>query len=224
MRHKYNSFEYWQNLISKNSTIRGHMFMENLPTKKSRYFHTLIFGKGNGLNNIWGYLPDEMALLGYIQYSFLQEAFYTWINGRDKTLSYIPPYTVEKIITDGRLKNKISKEEEENMKRHLNMLKKMWGLPKEKVMRELKKFARDFNRTWYGDHSEFLYLKVFDTPKDLGEFAIQSRYMSSSQELFEKTTSKNVDDLLYICETATEDEVTGRAFRKILLKYFTEII
>ncbi len=42
-----------------------------------------------------------MAPLGYIQYSFLQEAFYIWINGRKQGISYIPLKPVEEIIKDG---------------------------------------------------------------------------------------------------------------------------
>lgn len=74
----------------------------NFQQKKSLYIHTLIFSKFNGLKNIWSYFPDEMALLGYIQYSFLQEAFYIWINGRKQGISYIPLKPVEEIIKDGR--------------------------------------------------------------------------------------------------------------------------
>ena len=80
MRQNYNSFEYWKNFIMENRTIRGHMFMKNLPTNKSVYMHTLIFSKYGGLNSIWAYFPNIKVFIGYIQYSFLQEAFYTWIN------------------------------------------------------------------------------------------------------------------------------------------------
>ena len=80
MRQNYNSFEYWKNFIMENRTIRGHMFMKNLPTDKSIYMHTLIFSKYGGLNSIWSYFPNIKVFIGYIQYSFLQEAFYTWIN------------------------------------------------------------------------------------------------------------------------------------------------
>ena len=35
MKNKYDSFKYWESLISENKTIRGHMFMDELPTEKS---------------------------------------------------------------------------------------------------------------------------------------------------------------------------------------------
>ena len=83
----YNSFNYWENVISRNKTIRGHMFMQKPPTERSIYFHTLIFGNNNGINNIWGYFPNRKCLIGYLQYSFLQEAFYKWIYGKEKLIS-----------------------------------------------------------------------------------------------------------------------------------------
>lgn len=224
MKHKYNSFQYWQNKISENKTIRGQMFMEQLPTEKSLYIHTLIFSRGNGLKNIWSYLPDEMALLGYIQYSFLQEAFYIWINGKESSLAYIPLKPVEEIINDGERKNKITAEEAKKMKNQLNIINKMWKLPRNKILVEIKKFVREFNKTWYGDSTEFLYLKVFNTPEELGEFVINSSYMSNSVEQFEKMTSKTIDDWRCICSYADKEEVSGEAFRKILLKYLTEVI
>ena len=90
MRQNYNSFEYWKNFIMENRTIRGHMFMKNLPTDKSVYMHTLIFSKYGGLNSIWAYFPNIKVFIGYIQYSFLQEAFYTWINCKYGPISYVP--------------------------------------------------------------------------------------------------------------------------------------
>ena len=115
MRQNYNSFDYWKELISENRTIRGHMLMNKLPTDKSLYIHTLIFCRENGLNNIWGYLPDVKALIGYIQYSFLPEAFYIWINSKNGSVSTIPIKSVEQVISDGERNNKITKEEAEKM-------------------------------------------------------------------------------------------------------------
>ena len=62
------------------------------------------------------------------------------------------------------------------------------------------------------------------TPEELGEFVINSSYMSSSVEEFEKMSSKSIDDWKIICSTADKDKITGEAFRKILLKYLTEVI
>ncbi|WP_066890080.1 hypothetical protein [Clostridium nigeriense] len=224
MRHNYDSFDYWEELINENKTIRGHMFMDRLPDKKSIYIHSLVFCKNNGLNNIWSYFPNERSLLGYIQYSFLQEAFYKWIYGKERLVVSVPNVPVERIISDGEKNKKISKEEAENMKRHLNMVKSYWNLPKDKLIRELKRFSRDFNRTWYGDNKEFLYLKIFDDPKDLGEFVISSSYITTTEEDFIERTGINIVEWKSICEKAHTNKRDGEKFRDILLKSLTEII
>lgn len=224
MRQNYNSFDYWKNLISENSTIRGHMLMNTPPTNKSIYFHSLIFCKETGLNNIWGYFPDEMALVGYIQYSFLQEAFYVWINSREKSVTRIPSISVQQVIRDGEIKNRITKEEADIMRSQLATVTKMWSLPKNKILAELKKFARDFNRKWYGDNREFLYLKIFETSEELGNFVVDSSYMVSSEEEFKNRTTESVERWKIICKKATSDRQSGERFREILLKHLTEII
>ena len=75
MRQSYNSLKYWDKMLCKILTIRGHMFMEKPPKGKSLYIHTLIFNKSNGIDNIYAYFSDEKVLLGYIQYSFLPGSF-----------------------------------------------------------------------------------------------------------------------------------------------------
>lgn len=224
MRQNYNSFEYWKSLIIKNKTIRGHMLMDKTPTDKSLYVHSLIFCKGNGLNNVWSYLPDVNALIGYIQYSFLQEAFYIWINGKKGPVSYIPLKPVEEIINDGEKAKKITKAEAENMRRQLKTIKHCWELPKNKVNQELKKFVRDFNKSWYGDSTEFLYLKIFDTAEELGEFVLQSSYMSNSEDEFKEKINEDINTWNEICNKATADKYYGEKFKNILQKSLTEVI
>ena len=224
VRHNYDSFDYWEGLISENKTIRGHMFMDKAPTNKSLYVHTLVYCKNNGLSNVWGYFPDEMALVGYIQYSFLQEAFYKWIYGKNRLVTRIPNISVEKIISDGEINKLISKDEAKNMRRHLGMITRCWSLPKEKVVLEITRFARDFNRTWYGDSKEFLYLKVFKTTEDLGEFVITSSYTTSTEEEFKDRIGVTVDEWREICKNAVVDSDIGSKFRDILLRSLTEVI
>ena len=48
--------------------------------------------------------------------------------------------------------------------------------------------------------------------------------MSRSVEELERNTSKNIEDWRIICSTADKDKITGEAFKKILLKYLTEVI
>lgn len=224
MRHSYDSFDYWEELINENKTIRGHMFMDKLPNEKSIYIHSLVFCKNNGLNNTWSYFPNEKMLLGYIQYSFLQEAFYKWIYGKERMIISIPNIPVEKIILDGEKNKKISKEEADNMRRHVKMVKDCWSLPKDKLIRALQRFSRDFNRTWYGDNREFLYLKIFNTPKDLGEFVVNSSYMTTTEREFKDRIGISIPEWNNICERANKNKRDGEKFRDILLKSLTEII
>lgn len=224
MRQNYNSFDYWKELIRENKTIRGHMLMNRMPTDKSLYIHTLIFCRQNGLNNIWGYLPDVRALIGYIQYSFLPEAFYIWINSREGRVSAVPIKPVEQVISDGERSKKITKEEAEKMRHQVTIIKKCWDLPKNKLMLELKKFVRDFNRAWYGDSSEFLYLKIFEKPEELGKFVLDSSYMSKSEEAINKENKADIEEWLDLCRNATTNKQLGEKFRNILQKNLTEVI
>lgn len=223
MTHNYDSFGYWEELINENKTMRAQMFMNNLPNKKTIYIHSLVFCKNNGINNSWAYFPDEKALLGYIQYSFLQETFYKWIYGKERIIVSVPNITVEKIISDGEKNNKITKEEAENMRRHVNMIKACWNLPRDKTIQSLLKFARDFNRTWFGDNREFLYLKIFTSSEELGEFVLNSSYITRNNEKeIEPDLSK--EEWIEICKKAEEDKIYGEKFKNILLKSLTEII
>lgn len=224
MRQNYNSFEYWKNFIMENRTIRGHMFMKNLPTDKSVYMHTLIFSKYGGLNSIWAYFPNIKVFIGYIQYSFLQEAFYTWINCKYGPISYVPIKPVEEIINDGESSEKITREEADKMRKNVSDLKRFWDFPNDKAIREVKKFLREFNRTWYGDSREFLYIKMFETSEELGKFVLESSYMSSGQEEINKKTDKELKKWLDICKNTTTDRKSGELFRNVLQKNLTEVI
>lgn len=223
MRHNYNSIDYWEGLIDKHKTIRGNMFMDSLPSKKSIYMHSLIFCKNNGLSNTWSYFPDEKSLLGYIQYSFLQECFYKWIYGKERVIVNIPNIPVEKIILDGERHNKITKEEADKMKEEVSYIKGLWALPKDKIIRKIKEFVRDFNKSWHGDNKEFLYLKVFLDAEELGEFVVKSNKMIFGKE-FEDTAGISEEKWKEVCSKAEKSKVHGEIFRGILLKSLTEII
>lgn len=223
MRENYNSFCYWENVISKNKTIRGHMFMQKPPTEKSIYFHTLIFGNKNGINNIWGYFPNMRSLIGYIQYSFLQEAFYKWIYGKDKLVTRIPHLTVDKIIHEGEKLKKINRQTAYNMRKDYDFFTKLWGMPSNRIEMELRKFTTDFNKKWMGDNTEFIYIKIFRTPKELGEFVISSSLLTSTEKELEDKIGMSLDDWRDICESAVTDQVKGKIFREILLKKLSEV-
>jgi hypothetical protein len=219
----YNSFDYWENIINQNKTIRGHMFMKEPPTESSFYFHTLIFANNNGINNIWGYCPNIRYLLGYMQYSFLQEAFYKWIYGHERLITRIPHLTVDKIIKEAEKLKKISKETAYEMRNDYYFLNKLWNVPSDKIESELQKFSVEFNRKWMGDNKEFIYMKVFKTPEDLGEFVISSTLMTSTEKELEGKIDMTIDEWKNIYKSAIEDSAKGQVFRKILLKNLTEV-
>lgn len=224
MRENYNSFDYWENVIRENKTIRGHMFMQKPPTEKSLYFHTLIFSKGNGMNNIWGYFPNVKSLIGYLQYSFLQESFYKWIHGKDKLITRIPSISVEKVIEDGERAKKITKEIADKMKKDYQFLSKLWDMPSRDAERELKKFLREFNKKWIGDNREFLYIKLFKSPKEVGDFVVSSATITNSEGELESKIGMKIDEWLNLCENTLKDKECAEKFRQILLKRLSEVL
>ena len=223
MRENYNSFSYWENIINENKTIRGHMFMNKLPTEGSFYFHTLIFGRKNGMNNLWGYVPNIKCLIGYIQYSFLQEAFYKWIYGQEKVITRIPHLTVDKIAIEGEKLKKISKEVCINMKNDYEFLSSLWAIPTDKIEMQLRNFIIEFNKKWMGENTEFIYIKVFSTPEELGEFVISSTLVTSTEKELENRIDMSIDEWRDICKSAIKDSVKGQIFRKVLLKKLSEV-
>lgn len=198
--------------------------MQNPPKEKSLYIHTLIFSRNNGIDNIYAYFPDTKALLGYIQYSFLQEAFYKWIYGKERIIINIPSYSVDKIISDGLSKGKISKQEGQLMLSHYTMVTKMWDLPKDRVVPELIKFSREFNKSWYGDNKEFLYLKIFKNPEELGDFVVNSTMLTDEESTFIDKTGVTVEAWRNICKTAVKNKASGEKFQEILQKNLSEVI
>ena len=224
MRQNYNSFKYWEPKINENKTIRGHMFMKIPPKEKSLFIHTLIFSKNNGIDNIYAYFPDGKVLLGYIQYSFLQEAFFKWIYGKEKVVTSIPSLTVDKIVSNGLREGKVSKEEAEVMLEHYYKIAKMWDLSKDRLIMELIKFARVFNKTWYGNNKEFLYLKIFRNTEEVGEFVINSILITGDINSFKEKIGVGIDEWRVICKEATKNIEMGERFQEIFEKNLTEII
>jgi hypothetical protein len=223
VRENYNSLAYWENVINKNKTIRGHMFMKNPPTDKSYYFHTLIFCNKCGISNIWGYVPSMRSLIGYIKYSFLQEAFYKWIYGRERAITRIPHFTVDKIIKDGKKGKKISEDIAFKMIMEYESLDKLWGISDCKIDLELRKFAISFSRRWTGDNSGFMYMKVFKTPEELGECVISSIMITHTENEIEDILGMKIDGWRNICKEAIVCSDKGEIFREVLLKNLKEV-
>lgn len=224
MRQQYDSFRYWEEVIRENKTIRGHMFMHELPTKKTLYIHTLIFSRNNGIDNIYAYFPDVKSLLGYIQYSFLQEAFYKWIYCKNSVAIDVPSIPADEIIKNGYNEGLITKETYKTMMDNYNRVKNMWNLSKDRVLTELMKFAREFNKTWLGNNKEFLYMKIFKTPVELGEFVVESTMLTNSEKEFEDKVGVSIERWSEICKNVNKSEGFNEEFRKILKKNLSEVI
>ncbi|KFX55132.1 hypothetical protein KU40_11135 [Clostridium botulinum] len=223
MKEKYNSFKYWDDIISKNKTIRGHMFMDELPSEKSLYFHTLIFNKSAGVNSIWGYMPSPKTLLGYFQHSFLQESFYKWIHGKEKLVTKVPSLPVEAIVREGEKLKKINKDIAKKMRDDYQKLNSLWDAPVSKLNLEVRKFIRDFNVRWSGDSNQFIYIKIFKDAKELGDFVVSSSLITSTEKELEKKIGVSLEEWKNICENVVKDKEHGEKFRKILLKRLTEV-
>jgi len=224
VRQNYNYFKYWENIINENKTIRGHMFMKEPPKEKSLYVHTLIFTKNSGIENIYAYFPDVKVLLGYIQYSFLQEAFYKWIHGKKRMITKIPYQSVEDIVDEGLKVGLITDEIAKVMLSNYNKIKKMWELPKDRILIELMKFTREFNKSWFGNNKEFLYMKIFKTPIELGNFVVESTMITGDENYFENKVGVTIEEWVEICKNSIKDKKIGNAFKKIVQKNLTEIL
>lgn len=224
MKENYNSFNYWENVNSNNNTIRGHMFMQKPPTEKCLYFHTLIFSKKNGINNMWGYFPNIRSLIGYIRHSFLQEAFYKWINGRDKLVTRIPNIRVEEIIEKGEKTKAITKEVALKMKKDCEFLDKLWDMAPKQAELELRRFVSEFNRRWMGDNKEFIYIKLFRSPEEVGDFVVSSTLLTSTEEELENRIGMKLETWKSVCKDSLKDAAKGEIFRDTLLKKLSEVI
>lgn len=224
MREKYNSPDYWKNLDKGKTPIKGHIFMEKPPTKNCLYFHTLAFSKANGMNNIWGYFPNLKSFIGYLQYSFLPEAFYKWINGRNKLITKIPSISVEQIIRDGIRMKLITKETGEEMRKDVTQLSELWEMPLSAAEKQLKRFLSNFNKKWMGDNQEFIFIKFFKSPEEVGDFVEESSLLTSSETELENKIGMKLSEWKDICKNSLKDKLKGERFREILLKKLTEVL
>ena len=71
--------------------------------------------------------------------------------------------------------------------------------------------------------SKFIYIKVFSTPEELGEFVISSTLITSTEKELENRIDMSVDEWRDICKSAIKDSVKGQIFRKVLLKKLSEV-
>ncbi|SHE48896.1 hypothetical protein [Clostridium fallax] len=224
MRTKYNVFDFWERYISKNRTIRSRMFSKEKITKQTTYFHTVIFSKKYGIESMWGIAPNERMLLGYIQHSFLPEAFYKWIYSKNKKAGFVPIKTAKDIVKDAEKHKDVNKDDAKSMKEQITILNRLWDVPTDRLMLELKKFARVFNKKWFGSSSEFLYINVFKNSKELGEFVLKTNLLTDFEKNFEETIGCTEEQWLSLCDNVVNDDTAEEKFKEILEKHLNEVV
>ena len=170
---------YGNNVVKVNTLKEAYNLAKNSPG-------TIVTDMPVYRGEEFGLEPDAKVLLGYIQYSFLQEAFFKWIYGGDKLITQIPSITVEKLIKTSLNEGKITKEVAKDMKECYEKVERMWDIPHDRILPELIKFARNFNKRWFGNNKRFLYLKVFEDAESLGDFVVKSMLMIENEENFKR--------------------------------------
>lgn len=64
-------------------------------------------------------------------------------------------------------------------------IKKLKNVSHYRVEDKLKEFICEFNKMWLGSDKGFIYMRVFDTPEELGEFVISSALTTNTKEELE---------------------------------------
>lgn len=224
MRLAYDSNDFWTHFIKKSSTIRGHIYIDEPITKNTVYLHTMIYTRANGIENIWAPFPSAESLLGYIQYSFLKESFYKWMNCKSKGIIKIPDQDFYSITKNGVNNKQITEEEFKRMNEDYEIIKHSWGRKSVKIVRDLKRFSVKFNRTWFGDSREFLYMKVFENAEEMGKFILDTNHMTNSEQSFEEKLGVTEEEWINICSKAPENKKNGEKLKEILIKNLTEVM
>lgn len=224
MRSIYNSVEYWEDRVRKNKTVKSRIFIDEEITEKTVYIHSVIFTRSSGIESIWIPLPNVRSLLGYIQYCFLSEAFYKWSEGKKNTVTKIPSLSVDSIIALGISNGKINVDEVKDMKRQIADIKNMWKLPSKDLIKKLKEFSRDFNRTWIGDSTEFLYLNIFKNSEELAEFILNTNVQTNCEKSFEERIQLSEQQWINLCKDVSKNKEVQVQFKEILSKHLSEII
>ncbi|GIM28544.1 hypothetical protein CPJCM30710_12100 [Clostridium polyendosporum] len=220
----YNSFDYWNKIVNLNKTLKSRIFESEPITDKTVYLHYVIFNKRSGVESVWTPIPNARMLLGYIQYCFMPEAFYKWIEGRDKVVTIIPHMTVDEIILRAKKCGKLTKKEVSDVEKQISLIKNMWDFPSNKLMTELKKFGREFNKTWYGDSAGFLYINVFGNAVELGEFIANTNRQTSFDTTFEEKIGMSEEEWLKLCSEINKDKEKAEKFKRILIRELSEIV
>jgi len=220
----YNSLGYWDTLLRENLTMKEKIFKEVNINEKTPFFHTVIFTRNNGMEILWSPCNDVKSLIGYIQYAFLPQAFYFWIEGADKKITKYPILTADKIILNGEKAGKLSKDEAYLMKVQLGFIKGLWGMPRYSALKELKNFSMSFNNTWFGNSNGFMYLQVFESAQEMGKFVVNTNKQTSSEKSFQESTGLKEDEWINLCKGINNDKGSQEKFLDILYNVLNHVV
>lgn len=220
----YNSITYWEPFIQKNKTLRERIFKDSDISNETIYLHYTIFTKKSGVENGWVPAPNLGAFIGYVQYCFLPEAYYTWVYGRDKVITKVPIETVDSIFSTALRENKLSKDDEKHMKRDIDNIKRLWRIRKENCRAEIERFCALFNSNWIGDAHSFLYMKAFFNSEELGKFIIDTVNQTNVIECLKKEIGMDKNQWLKFCGEASKDKEKGEKLKGYLFKELKDII
>ena len=212
----------WDELIRKNETLKGRIFKDEPITEETKYLHYVIFNRHFGIQNVWVMVPNFNRLVQFIQYVFMPEAYYKWVEGKKKLITKVPSNDVEKIIA--MINSKNTKEDKKKMNDDILALKKLNGLNSEQGMRKLKVFCSRFNNNWLGDGDEFLYLKVFNNAEDLGKFVVETNLQTDCEKCYEEKIGMTAEEWFKVCINASKDKEAEKKFKEILFKYLEDIV
>lgn len=222
LKKEENPEKYWGELIRKNETLKGRMFKDEPITEETKYLHYVIFNRHVGFQNVWVMVPNYNSLIQFIQYVFMPEAYYKWVEGKRKLITHIPSIDVEKIISI--VKSKATEEDRQKMKNDILALRKLNGLSAENGMRKLKIFCSRFNNNWLGDDDEFLYLKVFNNAEELGKFVVETNLQTDCEDCYEKAIGMTTEEWYKVCENAHKNKEDEEKFKTILFKHLEDVV
>ena len=217
-----NPEKFWGELITKNETLKGRMFKEEPINEETKYLHYVIFNRKVGIQNVWVMVPNFSKLIGFIEYAFMPEAYYKWVEGKNKLITHIPSINVEQISK--MINKKATEEDKEKMKNDIMALRKLKGLSPENGMRKLKIFCSRFNNNWLGDDDEFLYLKAFGSAEELGRFVVETNIQTDSEDIFEKAINMTTEEWFRVCENAHKNKEDEEKFKEVLFRHLEDIV
>ncbi|WP_300260717.1 hypothetical protein [Clostridium sp.] len=222
LKREENPEKFWDELIVKNQTLKGRMFKDEPITEDTKYLHYVIFNRKVGFQNVWVMVPNFSRLIEFIEYVFMPEAYYKWVEGKNKLITHIPSIDVEKIIS--MINRKSTEEEKQKMKNDILALRKLKGLSAENGMRKLKIFCSRFNNNWLGNDDEFLYLKAFNNAEELGNFVVETNLQTDCEDCYEKAIGMTKEEWFKVCENADKNKEAEEKFKTILFKHLEDIV